>query len=218
MSARYTLVIGNKNYSSWSMRPWVWMRHHSIDFTTHRIVLRTPATRTEIAAFGCGATVPVMVDGEAKVWDSLAILEYLAEQHPECQGWPADSASRAHARSVCAEMHSGFMPLRSAMPMNCRRTIEDFTVSGEVAGDVDRINRIFNDCRRRYSGGGSWLFGSYSIADAMFTPVVMRFNTYGIKLDGDAAAYLHTVSHQSSVLEWIEDSRQEKEVIESDEI
>ena len=104
------------------------------------------------------------------------------------------------------------------MPMNCRRTIEDFTVSSEVAGDVGRINRIFNDCRRRYSGGGSWLFGSYSIADAMFTPVVMRFNTYGIKLDGDAAAYLHTVSNQSSVLEWIEDSRQEKEVIESDEI
>ncbi len=218
MSSRYTLVIGNKNYSSWSMRPWVWMRHHNIDFATHRIVLRVPATSAEIADYGCGSTVPILIDGDVKVWDSLAILEYLAEQHPELMGWPEKSAARAHARSICAEMHAGFVPLRSAMPMNCRRTIEGFTVSDDVQRDIDRISRLFADCRKRYSGAGSFLFGNYSIADAMFTPVVMRFSTYGVTLDGEAANYLQSIRNQPAVQEWIEDSIQEKEVIESDEL
>jgi len=194
------------------------MRHHDIDFTTHRIALYAPDSRAEIAEYGCGSTVPILVDGKVRVWDSLAILEYLAEQHPEFQAWPQDAAARAYARSVCAEMHAGFVTLRSTMPMNCRRTIEGFSVSAEAQRDVDRVQQLFNDCRKLYSSEGSFLFGSYSIADAMFTPIVMRFNTYGVTLDGDAASYLHTVSNQPAVKEWIEDSKQEKEVIESDEI
>ena len=218
MNTRYTLVIGNKNYSSWSMRPWVWLRYHNIDFATRRIVLRIPATAAEIAKYGCGSTVPILVDGEVKVWDSLAILEYLAEQHSELLAWPEDSATRAHARSICAEMHAGFLPLRSSMPMNCRRAIENFPVTDEVLRDIDRINQLFTDCRKRYAGSGSFLYGKYSIADAMFTPIVMRFNTYGVTLDGAAAEYMQTVSNQPAVLEWIEDSHNEKEVIESDEL
>jgi len=122
-----------------------------------------------------------------KIWDSLAILEYLAEQYPGFAGWPEDRQARAHARAVSAEMHSGFLPLRNAMPMNCRRTIKDFSVPDDAQRDVDRVNTIFTDCRQRYANTGNFLFGDYSIADAMFTPVVMRFNTYGVTLDGVAA-------------------------------
>jgi len=194
------------------------MRYHNIDFAMHRIALCTPDTAAEIAEYGCGSTVPILVDGEVKVWDSLAILEYLAEQHPEFQGWPEDPAVRAQARSVCAEMHAGFIALRSSMPMNCRRTIGGFTVSRDTRRDVDRINRLFTDCRKQYCNAGSFLFGKYSIADAMYTPIVMRFKSYGVALDGDAAEYLHTIRNQPAVQEWIEDSHIEKEIIESDEI
>ena len=218
MSADYTLVIGNKNYSSWSMRPWVWMRHHNIAFKEHRIALYTNDTSTKIAEYGCSSTVPILTHGDIKVWDSLAILEYLAEKHGDCSGWPADTGARAHARSVSAEMHSGFMSLRSDMPMNCRRKIEGFTLSDGVQKDIDRINTIFTDCRENYASDGAWLFGEYSIADAMYTPVVMRFNTYGITLEGDAAEYLDTVKNQPAVVEWMADSRQEIETIESEEL
>ncbi len=218
MSTDCALVIGNKNYSSWSMRPWVWMRHHNIAFKEHRIALYTNETSTRIAEYGCGSTVPILVDGDIKVWDSLSILEYLADKHSDCSGWPAATRARAHARSVSAEMHSGFMALRSEMPMNCRRKIEGFTVTDEVQKDIDRLNTIFSDCRKNYASGGEWLFGEYSIADAMFTPVVMRFNTYGVSLEGDAENYLDTVRNQSAVVEWMADSRQEIEVIESEEL
>lgn len=212
------LVIGNKNYSSWSMRPWVWMRHHGISFKEQRIPLHTPETADQIAACGAGSTVPILIDGELRVWDSLAILEHLAEQYPDCAGWPSDVAARAQARSISAEMHSGFMALRSEMPMNCRQKIRDISMSDLAQKDVDRINTIFNDCRQQYANTGEWLFGEYSIVDAMFTPVVMRFNTYGIGLDSMAADYLQTVSAQAAVVEWVDASHQETEVIESEEM
>lgn len=218
MSNDYQLVIGNKNYSSWSMRPWVWMQHHDISFETIMVSLYTSTTRQEISKFGCGTTVPILIDGDIRVWDSLAILEYLAEQHPEYNGWPQDPTARAVARSVSAEMHSGFAALRSSLPMNCRRTIKGLKLSEAVRQDIDRIAKLFTDCRQRYSHDGDWLFGNYSIVDAMFVPVVMRFNTYGVVLDGEPGRYLETVNSQSAVREWIEDSRLEKEVIESVEL
>lgn len=208
------LVIGNKNYSSWSMRPWVWMRHHNISFTEKRIPLYTPDTSSQIAAYSVGSTVPILVDGDIRIWDSQSILEYLAEQYPDASAWPQQVAARAHARSVSAEMHSGFAALRSAMPMDCRRKIENYEMPADVEKDVSRISTIFNDCRQKYASDGEWLFGQYSIADAMFTPVVMRFNTYGIKLDGAAAEYIQAVSAQAAVVEWVAASHQETEVIE----
>lgn len=218
MSGEYQLVIGNKNYSSWSMRPWVWMRHHSIAFETYKVPLYADNTRAEITKFGCGTTVPILIHGDIRIWDSLAILEYLSEMHPQCGGWPSDPATRAHARSVSAEMHSSFSALRSSLPMNCRRTIEGFQLSESVQHDVNRIQALFLDCRQRYSQGGDWLFGRYTIADAMYAPVVMRCNTYGVALTGEAGQYLKTVTAQAAVQEWVEDSRNEKEVIESVEL
>ena len=196
------------------MRPWVWMRHHNLVFDTHCVALYAPTTKQEIAQYGCGTTVPILIDGDIRVWDSLAILEYLSEQHPQCIGWPEETAARAHARAVSAEMHSGFSALRSSLPMNCRRTIEGFELSEAVQRDIDRVRSLFADCRHRYFNHGSWLFGQYSIADAMFTPVVMRFKTYGVKLEGEPGKYMQTVCEQAAVREWIEDSCKEQEIIE----
>jgi len=193
------------------------MRHHHIDFEEHRIPLFTPSASDEIASFGCGSTVPILLDGGIKIWDSLAILEYLAEKHNDCSGWPADAARRAHARSVSAEMHSGFTAVRSELPMNCRRVISGFNVPVNVEKEIARINTIFTACRQAYASDGDWLFGQYSIADAMYTPVVMRFNTYGITLDSDANNYMQTVKKQLAVAEWIKQSHAETEVIESAE-
>jgi len=217
MHSLYVLVIGNKNYSSWSMRPWVWMRHHGLNFEEQRIGLYTDETSREIGAFGCGTTVPILLDGTTRIWDSLSILEYLAEKHPATQGWPQDPAARAHARSVSAEMHSGFVNIRSELPMNCRRVINNFNVPEQVKSEVQRIDEIFTDCRRQYADTGDWLFGQYTIADAMFAPIVMRFNTYKIELQSEAKTYLNTVTKQAAVAEWIADSIKETEIIENAE-
>lgn len=139
MGAGYQLVIGNKNYSSWSMRPWVWLRHHDIAFETHMVSLYAASTRAEISRFACGTTVPILIDGDVRIWDSLAILEYLAERHPQFNGWPKDPAVRAVARSVCAEMHSGFAALRAALPMNCRRTVESIELTESVRQDLTEL-------------------------------------------------------------------------------
>ena len=177
------------------------MRHHHLDFDEQVISLDGVQTGKRIAEFDCGSTVPILLDGDIKIWDSMAILEYLAERHPGCCGWPENALARAHARSVSAEMHSGFSGIRTTMPMNCRRRLDDFPVSPEVQREIFRINAIFNDCRQRYHHEGSWLFGEYSIADSMFAPVVMRFNTYAVNLDGEGADYMETVNSQSAVLD-----------------
>jgi len=226
MSTNYTLVIGNKNYSSWSMRPWVWMRHHNIAFNEQRIALFEPGMRAAIDQFDAGSTVPILVTGDTAIWDSLAILEYLAEQHIDKSGWPDLSdtkgamggAARAIARSVSAEMHSGFSALRGELPMNCRRQVENFSPSDAVLKDVARVQKIFTDCRTRFGQKGPWLFGAYSIADAMYTPVVMRFNTYGIGLTETAAEYARQVTRQPAVQEWIQSSKNESEIIENSEV
>jgi len=220
MSSDYTLVIGNKNYSSWSMRPWVWMRHHDIAFKEQRIALFEPGMRAAIDSFNAGSTVPILVAGKTTIWDSLAILEYLAEQHTDKSGWPGDTGdeARAIARSASAEMHAGFSALRGELPMNCRRQVENFSPSDAVLKDVARVQKIFTDCRIRFGQRGPWLFGDYSIADAMYTPVVMRFNTYGIELSEIAAEYTSQVTRQPAVQEWVQSSKNENEIIENSEV
>jgi glutathione S-transferase len=161
------LIIGNKNYSSWSLRAWLVLAESGIDFDEHRICLDTPEFAAQVAAFSAAAKVPVLMLGEHPVWDTLAIAETLAERWPEKGLWPEDPVARAHARSISAEMHSGFFALRDAMPMNCRAMGRKVALPDDLAADIDRIFAIWSDCHQRYSADGDWLFGRFSIADAM---------------------------------------------------
>jgi len=211
------LVIGNKNYSSWSLRAWFLMREAGIDFDEHRIALDTEATGQEIAEFTEAGRVPVLLLDGITVWDTMAIAETLAERWPEKQLWPDDAEMRAHARSVCAEMHSGFGVLRSQMPMNCRAMGRRVSLPDELTSDIDRIIAIWTDCHRRYGEIGPWLFGDFSIADAMFAPVVLRFRTYGINLNESAGIYAQRLLESEVMQEWLAACESEIEVIEQDE-
>jgi len=185
------LVIGDKNYSSWSMRPWVLLTQAGIAFEEIQVWLREPDTKANIARYSPSGTVPVLIDGELKVHDSLAICEYLAEKFPEKALWPRDTAQRARARSVSAEMHSSFTALRTRMPMNIRNRYPGRGMNEEVAADVARLSSMWGECLAR--SGGPWLFGEFGIADAMYTPMVFRLQTYGVALQGAALQYLDTM-------------------------
>ena len=186
------LVIGNKNYSSWSMRPWVLMTQAGIAFEEIQIWLAEPDTAANIARHSPSGTVPVLIDADGarsiKVWDSLAIAEYLAEKFPEKNLWPADAVLRAQARSVSAEMHSGFTALRSQMPMNIRNRYPGCGMTPEAAADIARLQALWSECVTR--SGGPFLFGQFCIADAMFAPVVFRLQTYAVAMQGKAAVYV----------------------------
>lgn len=208
--ANLKLVIGNKNYSSWSMRPWVAMTAFDIPFEEIKVLLQHPETSSSIARYSAAGRVPVLVDGQTAVWDSLAICEYLAEQFPEKNMWPRDVASRAMARSICAEMHSGFTGMRSAMWMNIRAS---FPGKGRTAGaqaDIGRISEIWENCLAR-SGPQQFLFGDFSIADAYFAPVVMRFRTYAVSLAPALQAYADRVAAHPAVAQWIAEALAEPE-------
>ncbi len=209
------LVIGNKNYSSWSLRAWLLMREFGIDFDEHRIPLDVPGTRKAIAEFSDAGMVPILAIGEERIWDTLAIAETLNERFPDKPMWPADAAARAHARSVSAEMHSGFTTLRNDMPMNCRAMGRRVDLPDALTRDIDRIFAIWSDCQRRYDG--KWLFGDFSIADAMFAPVVLRFRTYGINIPDSAGYYPKRLLESEAMQEWLLDAESETEVIELDE-
>ena len=208
-----TLVIGNKNYSSWSLRPWLVLKQAGIPFTEIYIPLYVGDWRERILKYSLSGKVPVLEHGTIKIWDSLAICEYLAEQFPEKQLWPADIAARAEARSVSAEMHSGFQALRQNMFMNIRRRMPNRGRTPEVAVDIERITTMWNDCRRRYAAGGPFLFGRFSIADAMYAPVALRFQTYEVALDAAAGGYMRTLLTLPALREWIAASHGEKESI-----
>lgn len=211
------LVIGNKNYSSWSLRAWFLLKEAGIDFEEQRIPLDMETTAREIARFTPAGKVPVLLlDGQA-VWDTLAIAETMAERWPEKRLWPADTAARAHARALSAEMHSGFVALREAMPMNCRAMGRRVELADDVAADIDRIFAIWTDCQHRYGNEGDWMFGRFSIADAMFAPVVLRFRTYGINLSASASVFPRRLLESKAIQEWLLDSESEIEVIEQDE-
>jgi glutathione S-transferase len=205
------LIIGNKNYSSWSLRAWLMLKHAGIDFDELRIPLFAADSKTQLQQHSPSGFVPVYREGELLVWDTLAIGEYLYESHPGL--WPAERAARSRARSVSAEMHSGFVPLRKAMPMNIRATGRKVASTPELEADIARIKSIWSEQRKQYAATGPWLFGQYSIADAMFAPVVFRFLTYGVNEPGVVDDYLLTVSRDPLIQPWIKESALEKEVI-----
>ncbi|NOX70954.1 MAG: glutathione S-transferase family protein [Gammaproteobacteria bacterium] len=211
------LVIGNKNYSSWSLRAWLMLAESDIDFEEHRICLDTPEFAAQITAFSAAAKVPVLMLDEQPVWDTLAIGETLAERWPDTLLWPEDSVARAHARSISAEMHAGFFALRDAMPMNCRAMGRKVTLADDVVADIDRVFAIWSDCRRRYGDEGDWLFGRFCIADAMFAPVVLRFRTYGINLPASATAYPARLLESPALQNWLAAAESEIEVVDQDE-
>jgi len=216
--SKLTLIIGNKNYSSWSLRPWIFMKQTHIEFAEKRIALYTDSADQETAEYFSDFKVPVLMDGDLVVWDSLAILEYLSENYLDGAGWPRDIRARAIARSVSAEMHSSFANMRKELPMNCRRKFTDFTCSAAAQHDIQRIKAIWHKCRTDYGDQGDWLFGEYSIADAMFAPVVSRFETYGIELNALEQAYAQNTLNNPHIMQWMEAGRQEKEIIEASEI
>lgn len=207
-----TLVIGNKNYASWSMRPWVLLTAFDIPFREIRICLDQADTATKIAEYSSAGRLPVLLDGRLKIWDSLAICEYLAEQFPDRPLWPQDTAARAVARSICAEMHSGFTGLRSAMGMDIRASYPGKGRTAEAQGDIGRVCEIWEDCLSQF-GHHEFLFGDFSIADAFYAPVVMRFKTYQVSLAPALQAYCDRVARHPAVADWIAAALAETEVL-----
>ena len=210
---RLTLVIGNKNYSSWSLRPWLFLKHHDIAFEEIRIPLYREDTAARIAEYSPAGKVPVLQDGDITVWESLAILEYLAERFPDTHGWPSEPAARAEARAVAAEMHAGFPALRNHCGMNCRRPPAAKSLPEAVRKDVARIEQLWQVCRERHGGGGPWLFGGFSIADAMYAPVALRFHTYRLASSDATGAYVQAVLAHPAVQAWMAAAVSEAETI-----
>ncbi len=215
-----TLVIGNKNYSSWSLRPWLAMKQAGVAFNETNVLLQRPDTTEKILRYSPSGRVPCLLDGELTVFDSLAICEYVNEKLMEVDGgaslWPRDAKSRARARSVVAEMHSGFAALRTHMPMDIRSRLPDRGEAalqrGDVAADIARIQSVWDEC---LSEGGPMLFGSFSIADAFYAPVVTRFATYGVKLSPLLAAYSENVLALPAMQQWISAAKAEPETLET---
>lgn len=210
----YRLVIGNKNTSSWSLRPWLAMKTAGIDFTEVRINLRAPDMKQEILAHSPAGKVPVLWAGDLMIWDSLAILEYLADRHPEAGLWPKDAAARAVARAASAEMHSGFQALREHCPMKLLATEHKAELIDPVVTNIRRIVALWAECRQRFGGRDPFLFSEFSIADAMYAPVASRFKTYIADLgafgdDGTAARYVEAIFSLPAMAEWAEGARQE---------
>lgn len=216
----YTLIIGNKNYSSWSLRPWFWMKYNNIEFQEKKILLFKEDTAANLEQYFSNFKVPVLIDNNAniKVWDTLAIMEYLAEEHINSYSYPKNKKSRALARSITAEMHSSFYHLRNELPMNCRKRFNNFTISYKAQQDVNRVVDIWDLCRSNHSDKGDWLFGEFSIADAMFAPIALRFYGYDIKLSPASKKYVTTIVNNIFIKDWIKKGAQEKEIIIEDEV
>jgi glutathione S-transferase len=196
-----TLILGSKNLSSWSLRPWLLARHLGIAFNEQVIELDQPGYTARLAAASPSARVPVLRHGDLVVWESIAICEYLCEI--AAAGYPAERDARAVARSVSAEMHSGFTHLRKLWPMNACAVGLRTPMTTELQADVARVQQLWIDCRRKYGKGGSWLFGSYCIADAMFAPVALRFRSYGAQLQPEIQHYQDTVLADPHLQEWL---------------
>jgi glutathione S-transferase len=210
-----TLVIGNKNYSSWSMRPWLALKAAGIAFDEVQIPLYTgEADKQRILKFTPSGKVPALVDGDITVWDSLAIIEYAAEKFPHARLWPEDRASRAHARSISAEMHSGFAALRNECGMNLHRPVGAKALSADARADIARIQQSLGECRQRYGKLGPYLFGAFSGADAMYAPVVHRFRTYAIEVTPAVRDYMAAMMALPAFQDWTRAGLAETLVIE----
>src|SRR6201991_862372 len=214
-----TLVIGNKNYSSWSMRPWLALKACNIEFDEVTIPLYTgDADKQRILKFTRSGKVPALVDGDVTIWDSLAIIEYIAERFPEARLWPQDAALRAHARSVSAEMHSGFAALRNECGMNLHRPVGGKALSAAARADVARIQESWAECRARYGKRGPYLFGAFCGADAMYAPVVHRFRSYAIEVTPAVRDYMETMMALPAFQAWTRAGLAETLVIEKLEV
>ena len=220
--AEFTLVIGNKNYSSWSLRGWLMARIAGIEFDEIVVPLDLPETQAAIRKHSPSGKVPVLLHRGLAVWESLAIAEYLNDLKPEAGIWPTSAAARAHARSISAEMHAGFAELRGQMPMNIRASYVGKGMTPAVRADIERITGLWRDCRKRFGGAfpkdDGFLFGTFGAADAMYAPVVTRLKTYGVKLDSDTEAYCTAVLAQSAMKEWTDAAKNEPWLIASAEL
>ena len=216
--AAITLVVGNKNYSSWSLRAWLAARQIGLEFDEVLVRLSEPASKAALLEHSPAGKVPVLKHGGRLVWDSIAILEYLAEQRPQAGLWPAEDGARALARSVAAEMHAGFQALRSHMPMNLRASLPGRGRGPGVADDILRICRIWRDCREGFGAAGPFLFGHFTAADAMYAPVATRFRTYAVELDPVCQAYADAVLALPACREWHAAALDEPWTIADDEV
>lgn len=207
------LVIGNRNYSSWSLRAWLYLRESGVAFVESRIPMFTEAWAEWVRSYSPAGRVPVLIDGDLRIWDSMAIVEHVRESHAASVGWPENAASRAHARSVSAEMHSGFIALRSELPLNIRARRDPPAMSAACEVQVGRVCEIWEAARASQGGGGPWLFGEFSIADVFFAPVALRFVTYGIPVSGATSEFVEAVQGRASVKEWCALAEAESESI-----
>ena len=210
------LIIGNKNYSSWSFRPWLGMKAGGIAFDETVISLEAKDFKQRVTALSGAGRVPVLIDGDVRIWESLAILEYLAEKFPAAGLWPAEVDARAFARAIASEMHAGFQALRRHLPMNFSRPIRDRALDEGAAADVQRIDAIWRECRAKF--GGPFLFGRFGAADAMYAPVVSRFHTYAVDVSGAARSYMAAVMGLPAWSEWSDAARREPWVLPHDEV
>jgi glutathione S-transferase len=212
------LIIGNKNYSSWSFRPWLAMKVAGIAFEETLISLEASDFKSRVTALGGAGRVPTLVDGGTCVWESLAILEYLAEKFPAAALWPRDPSARAHARAIASEMHAGFGALRRQLPMNIRRPVIPRALDTDAAGDVARIDAIWSESRSWFGASGPFLYGTFGAADAMYAPVVWRFRTYAVEVSAAAQAYMRALMALPAWIEWREAARHEPWVLPHDEV
>lgn len=212
------LIIGDYNYSTWSMRPWLFVHKHNLPVEVKRYDLCSKNLHQALSDRFSNYKVPVLLDNDTEVWDSLAILEYLGECFSGTQPWPKNPEARAVARSVSAEMHSSFITLRNEAPMNLRRRFPGYRLSEEAVSDVGRIQAVWRYCRDRFANGGPWLFGRFTIADAMYAPVVMRFRSVPVDLYADAKSYCRTVESDPSIREWIRRGLAENHRVDEDEL
>ncbi len=212
------LIIGNKNYSSWSLRPWIAMKVAGIAFDEEVISLSATDFKARLSKVSGTGKVPALLDGDVHVWESLAILEYVAEKYPHARLWPADPAPRALARAIAAEMHAGFAPLRRHLPMNTWRPVIPRQLTPEVKANVRRIEEMWIDCRTRYGAGGAFLFGGFGAADAMYAPIVSRFHTYAVEVGEAARAYMAAVMALPAWGEWRAAALAEPWVLPEDEV
>jgi glutathione S-transferase len=211
------LIIGNKNYSSWSLRPWFAMTVAGIAFEETVISLDAPEFKATVQKHSPAGKVPILVDGDVRVWESIAILEYLAEKFPHAGLWPASQQARAHARAIMAEMHAGFLPLRREYPVNFWRPVRTRTRTPEAQADVERIDAMWSECRARFGQGGPFLFGAFGAADAMYAPVVSRFHTYAVEVGAAARAYMQAVMELPAWAQWRNAALREPWVLPKDE-
>jgi len=215
--SQLTIAVGNKNYSSWSLRGWLALEHTGVPYEEVVIPLGVADTHARIASVSPSGRVPALRHGDVHVWESLAIGEYLAEALPDARLWPEDRVARACARAVSSEMHAGFAALRSSMPMNVRSRLPGYGRTPGSLRDIERIRTLWSECRSRFGQGGPFLFGRFSVADAMYAPVVFRFRTYDVQLDPGQSAYLEAMLAHPGMQKWARAAEAEAWTVEDDE-